>query len=44
LEEIRAGLVTKQRGIERKIEEVERRRNGMTREESMMGRERRRDR
>jgi hypothetical protein len=44
LEEIRATLVTKQRGIQRKIDEVERRRQGMTREESMMGQERRRER
>jgi len=44
LEEIRATLVTKQRAIQRKIDEVERRRQGMTREESMMGQERRRER
>ncbi len=43
LEEIRATLVTKQMGIQRKIDELERRKSGMTREESMQGRERRRN-
>jgi hypothetical protein len=41
LEEIRAGLVSKSKEIERKIEEIEKRQQGATREESMVGRERR---
>jgi len=41
LEEHRATLVTKMRGIERKLEEIEKRRNGATREESTVRRERR---
>jgi hypothetical protein len=43
LEEIRETFVTKQMGIQRKIDELERRRSGMTREESMQGRERKRN-
>jgi hypothetical protein len=42
LEDIRAGLVSRSMVIEKKIEEIEKRRQGMTREESMVGRERRR--
>ncbi|KAI9732041.1 MAG: hypothetical protein M1818_007636 [Claussenomyces sp. TS43310] len=41
LEERRGGLVAKRLGIERKIEELEARKNGATREESKVGRERR---
>lgn len=44
LEEIRATLVSKEMMIQRKIDEVERRRQGMTREESIIGQERKRDR
>jgi len=43
LEEIRATYVTKQMGIQRKIDELERRKSGMTREESIQGRERKRN-
>ena len=41
LEEIRAGLMSKSIAIERKIEEVERRRSRAVMEESIVGRERR---
>lgn len=44
MEEIRATLVSKEMMIQRKIDEVERRRQGMTREESIIGQERKRDR
>jgi hypothetical protein len=37
-----ATLVTKMKGIEKKLGEIEKRKSGATREESMMGRERKR--
>jgi len=43
LEEHRGGLVAKRNGIERKIEEIRKRAAGMSREESMQGRERKRN-
>jgi len=43
LEEHRGGLVAKRNGVERKIEEIRRRTAGMSREESMQGRERKRN-
>jgi len=42
LEETRGGLIAKRIGLERKIQELEMRQNGATREESMAGKERRR--
>lgn len=42
LEEQRGGLIAKRIGLEKKIQELEMRANGATREESMAGRERRR--
>ncbi|KAK6587240.1 hypothetical protein PZA11_000530 [Diplocarpon coronariae] len=42
LEEQRCGLVAKRLGLEKKLKELELRANGVTREESMQGQERRR--
>jgi len=42
LEEQRQGLMAKRYGLERKINELEMRANGATREESMAGQERKR--
>ena len=42
LEEQRGALVAKRMGLEKKIKELEMRANGATREESMVGQERRR--
>jgi hypothetical protein len=42
LEERRTALMVKRAALERKLEEIERRKNGATRAESMVGMERRR--